>query len=130
MRWAERASKCASHTSGSIASTKPPGPARAAALKLNKPTLAPMSQTTEPGLTSSQTMRKSIGSAVFHTPSPTAQAGFRRNIQRQALELLWQMPAQNHTPPEPLCQVAQIREHCSNKWRRAAGGSHRLARER
>ena len=64
MRWAERASKCASHTSGSIASTKPPGPARAAALKLNKPTLAPTSQTTEPGLTSSRTMRKSMGSAV------------------------------------------------------------------
>ena len=60
---------------------------------------------------------KEHGVGCFHTPSPKAQAGFRRNIQWQAPELLWQMPAQNHTPAEPLDQVAQIHKDRSSNGR-------------
>src|SRR5713226_10319812 len=42
----------ASQTSGSIATTIPEGPARAAAANANKPTFAPTSHTTAPGRTS------------------------------------------------------------------------------
>jgi hypothetical protein len=50
---------------------------------------------------------KEHGVGCFQTPSPIAQASLRRNMQRQALEFRWQMPAQNHTSTEPLGKVAQ-----------------------
>src|ERR1019366_7252357 len=48
---------------------------------------------------------------------PIAKAGVRRNIQWQVLELPWKMPAQNHTPAEPLDQVAQIHKDRSSNGR-------------
>src|SRR5579862_3743461 len=58
----DRSTSCASQRSGSTARTKPDGPERAAAQKLNKPTLAPMSHTETPGLTNSSTMLYRVGS--------------------------------------------------------------------
>jgi hypothetical protein len=52
----EREINCASHKSGSIARTSPSGPASAAAQKLNNPTFAPISQTTDLGFTNSSAM--------------------------------------------------------------------------
>src|SRR5580704_2650730 len=58
----ERLIKCASQKSGSMANTNPARPERAAAQRLNSPTLAPTSHTTEPGFTSSSAMLYSTGS--------------------------------------------------------------------
>src|SRR5258708_25302673 len=61
-RWALRLISCASDKSGSIATTSPDLPERAAAQKLNNPTLAPTSHTVEPGFTISSAMLYSTGS--------------------------------------------------------------------
>ena len=59
---AERRSRRTRSVSGSTASTCPSWPATAAAAKLNRPRLAPMSHTVSPGRTTSATSRSSSGS--------------------------------------------------------------------
>lgn len=64
-RAAERRSRATFQVSASTDTTRPVVPALSAAVKVNSPTLAPMSQTVFPGLTNSVTSRRRVGSTSF-----------------------------------------------------------------
>src|SRR5271170_5494767 len=91
----ERRDRCMrfdNQISGSTAKTWAP---KAAAAKANNPTLAPMSQTTMPGRTSSARHGKQIGIDAPEVTLPERQGRIRGDKYRDATERLWKASLQD-----------------------------------